>query len=227
MKKKNKAIDSKFIFKGNVKITSDTAAGWEEKLRGIQHISGYLYIDSNVTLPALKSVGGELSIYSNVTEKLEKQLWKHNPKNKWRLTDLSSDWLLSREGNITYYINSVEFKKPLFDSVRRGTLSPQEVFTITNMEQRRVAYEKMDKIKMRALPDLTVLDKVDDDGHGYSMQLISFTVNKFDESFKFLNCFDPSTGREYFLECFNAKTCAEAKANSFGLDASIKFAAEW
>ena len=249
MKKKKKEIDSKFIFKGNVTINSDNAAEWEEKLKGIQQITGDLYIYSNVTFSAdalksvggylsissnvtfsadaLKSVGGYLYIYSNVTEELEKQLWKHNPKNIWHVTDLASDWLLSREGNIFYSINRVSFEKPLFDAIRKGTLSAAEVFAIENIEQRRVAYEKMNKFKIRELPSYQIIDEVKNDGFGYPMKLISFIAPNIKEAFKFLNCFDPSTGREYFLECFNAKTCAEAKVNSFGLGDSIKFTAEW
>ena len=262
---KKDIIHPKYIYKGDAKITKENAIEWEEKLKGIQHISGYLSIYSNASLNALKSVGGDLSINSNaslnadslksvggdlsiysnaslnalksvggylsinskIDEKLEKQLWKHNPKNKWYLSDVCSDWLLGREGNIQYSINNVQFDKTLFDAVRKGTLSAQEVFAITNMEQRRVAYEKMDKIKMRELPNLIVLDKIDDDGHGHPMQLISFTLAGFKQPFKFLNCTDSSTGREYFLECFSSKTCKEAKAKSFGLDLCVTFTEEW
>ena len=228
MRKKELKLNPKYICKGAVKITKENVAEWKEKLKDIRHITGDLSINSNVTFSAdnLKSVGGYLSINSNVNEKLERQLWKYNFKNRWRISGECSAWLLAREGKIEYYINHVQFDKPLFDSVCKGTLSAQEVFAITNMEPRRVAYEKMDKTKMRELPNLTVLDKIDDD-YGFPMQLISFRVDKFSQPFKFLNCTDPSTGREYFLECFNSTTCLEAKAKSFGLDEKIKFTAEW
>jgi hypothetical protein len=179
-----------------------------------------------VTLPNLKSVGGDLYINSNVGETLERQLWKHNPKNKWKVSDVCTDWLLSRAGNFEFYINRIQFDKTLFDAVRKGTLSAQEVFAITNMEQRRVAYEKMDKIKMKDLPGLTITDEVQD-AYGFPMRLISFTLPKFNQPFKFLNCTDPSTGREYFLECFNSDTCWQAKNKSFGLAEGIKFTEEW
>lgn len=211
------------IYAGNVEITLSNFIKWETKLKGIEHISGYLSINAQAKLdaPALKSVGGYLYINANIDINLEKQLWKSNSKNKWYVTDVCSEWLLSREGKITYRINNVDFDKPLFDQVRKGALSAHEVFSLSNTEQRRVAYERMDKIKMKELPDFKIIDETTDDGYGYAMRLVSFTMQGFDSPFYYLNCFCPSTGREYYLET-REQTCEAAKSKSFGFD-NIKF----
>jgi hypothetical protein len=224
--RKKPVIDPKKIFNGNVEITKETSGEWEEKLKGIHHITGNLYIYSNASLKAdsLKSVGGYLSLHSNVGEKLEKQLWKHNPRNEWIVNDTCSDWLLSREGKFKYHINGVVFPKTLFDAVRKDNLTAQKVFAIQNMEQRRVAYEKMDKIKMRDLPNLKMLDEAID-AYSNPMRIISFGIAGFTKPFKYLHCVCPSSGREYYLETKQDK-CEAAKAKSFGLDA-IEFTEEW
>jgi hypothetical protein len=295
-----KEINQKFIYNGNVKITKDNSAEWEEKLKGIQHITGYLSIyssaslkadalksvggylyiyssaslpalksvggylsiNSSASLPALKSVGGDLSIYSSaslpalksvggylyiyssaslkadalksvggylsiyskISEKLEQQLWKNNQKNKWSVCDLCSDWLLSQDKDFIYYINNVTFDKKLFTAIRLGQLSAQQVFAITNMEQRRVAYEKMDKVKMAELPDLKVLDE-SLDKYGLNQRIISFNIDGFNKPFLFYHCICPSTAREYYLET-KQNNCAAAKSKSFGLE-NIEFTEEW
>ena len=172
----------------------------------------------------MKSVGGYLYIYSGIGEKLEKQLWKHNPKNKWTVSDACSGWLLSRDGKFTYQIANVGFSKSLFDAVRRDSLTAQEVFVIENIEQRRIAYERMDKIKMRDLPDLKILDDIID-AYGNPMRIVSFNLAGFKEPFKYLNCICPSSGREYYIETKQNK-CEAAKAQSFGLR-DVQFEKEW
>jgi len=191
-------INKKHIYTGNVEITGSNVTQWEEKLKYIQHIGGDLYINSNASLKAdaLKSVGGYLYINSKITEKLERQLWEFNSKKQWRLSEVCSEWILSQTGKIRYYINRVEFQKSLFDSIRHGELSAQQVFAITNMEQRRVAYEKMDKTKMAELTGLKVLGE-GTDKHGNAERIISFDVEGFNKPFLFYHCICPSTGREY------------------------------
>jgi hypothetical protein len=169
-------------------------------------------------------VGGYLYISSKIGEKLERQLWKNNSKKQWYLCDLCSEWLLSQDGKIRYYINRVEFNKSLFDSIRHGELSAQQVFAITNMEQRRIAYEKMDKTKMAELPNLTVLEE-SKDKYGLNQRVIRFTIDGFKQPFLFYQCICPSTGRSYFLET-KQNTCVAAKAMSFGLK-EIEFSEEW
>ena len=193
----------------------------------LKSVGGYLYIYAQAKLDNLKSVGRYLSINAQLPSSLEKQLWRYNHKKQWRMSDGCSDWLLKREGDIRYIISGIEFPKNLFDGIRKDTLTAQEVFSITNMEQRRIAYERMDKIKMKDLPNLTVKDEIKDDGYGYPMRIISFDVKGFDKPFRFLNCYCPSTGREFFLETQTEKSWL-AKNKSFGLeDKTFRFSEEW
>jgi hypothetical protein len=92
------------------------------------------------------------------------------------------------------------------------------------MEQRRVAYEKMDKVKMAELPDLKVLDE-SLDKYGLNQRIISFNIDGFNKPFLFYHCICPSTAREYYLET-KQNNCAAAKSKSFGLE-NIEFTEEW
>jgi len=58
------------------------------------------------------------------------------------------------------------------------------------------------------------------------MRIVSFKLDSFDTSFYFLNCFCPSTGREYFLET-EQKDCWLAKSASFGLSKEDKITKEY
>ena len=222
MENTNKSLKE---YEGNVEITVGNSKEWEKKLRYTEKISGYVDVGENAkaSFPNLKSSG---SVYVRENEKLEKQLWKIASKNQWYISDKSSDWLLSQKGNFIFRINDVNFREDLFDRVRKNELSASEVFAIENTEQRRVAYERMDKMKMKELPDLKTEDEVKDDGYGYPMKIISFKSDKFDTPFYFLNCFDASTGREYFVET-REKKCWAAKMDSFGLKEDEKFDEEW
>jgi hypothetical protein len=128
-------------------------------------------------------------------------------------------------GKEFYFINGVLFEKSLWEKVVKDSLTPQEVFAIENTEQRRIAYELMDKTKMRDLKDYKILDEVTDDGKSYGMKIVSFNVDGFNEPFIYLNCFCPTTGREYFIQTKNT-TCWEAKNNSFGLE-NVEWINEW
>jgi len=183
-----------------------------------------LSIYSNVSLPNLKSVGGDLYIYSKLNIATERKLWKNNHKNRWHLSNNSSEWLLSREGNIVYQIENINFPKELFDKIRKDMLTAEEVFLIENIEQRRIAYQKMNKIKMKSLPNYQVLDAAVDN-YKNKMEIVSFNISGYNSPFKYLHCVCPSTGREYFLETQQDK-CLLAKAKSFGLE-EIQFDAEW
>jgi hypothetical protein len=135
----------------------------------------------------------------------------------------SEELLAMDHKNIIYQISGVQFSKPLFDSVRKGILTVQEVFVLKNMEQRRVAYERMDKTKMAALKPVVVDEAAD--SMGGPLSIVSFDVDGFKEPFLYLRCICPSTGREYYLET-RQKTCAAAIAVSFGLD-KVTFEKEW
>jgi len=193
-------------------------------------VGGDLSVSSNVTLecPKLTSVGGYLYVYSKISHALEKRLWGKCKKNKWNVCDLQSEWLLSRlakKKETGYFIQRVGFARELFDKVRNGELSAKEVFAIENAEQRRVAYELMDKAKMKDLADFRVEDEVKDDGRGNKMKVVSFTIQGYDTPFYFLNVICPSTGREYFIET-REKTCVAAKEKSFGLE-NVEWVDEW
>ncbi len=126
-----------------------------------------------------------------------------------------------------YHLHGVKFEKEWWSKIVNDELDPETIFAIDNMEHRRIAYEYMDKTKMKSLKDFKVLDEVENDGHGYSMKVISFTVKGVNEPLKYLNCFCPTTGREYYLGTAE-ETCAQAKAKSFGFDADeIEFTNEW
>ena len=210
-------------YKGNIKIDSSNCQDWNKKLKDCEEITGYLSIYSQAKLDNLKSVGGYLSIYSRITEKLIKQLYFHNPKNHWYINDQQSEWIYSKTGKFTYQISDIEFPKGLFDKIRKGELSAQEVFAIENTEQRRIAYERMDKIKMKDLKT-KVLSKGKEGK--YPIRVVEITFDGFDDPFRYLNCFCPSTGREYYIET-QQSDWKLAKAKSFGHDKPIKYKKEW
>jgi hypothetical protein len=124
-----------------------------------------------------------------------------------------------------YYLHGVKFEKKWWEKIVNDQMSPEEIFAIDNLEHRRIAYEYMDKTKMKQLKDYKVLDHVDDDGHGYQMNIISFTVKGIEEPLKYLNCFCSTTGREYYLGTDKDK-CWEAKNASFGLK-DVEWVDEW
>ena len=70
-----------------------------------------------------------------------------------------------------------------------------------------------------------ILDEIKDDTKRNPMKIISFTIQNMNEPLIFLNCFCPSTKREYFIQT-DKKTCHEAKARGFGLD-DVEFVDEW
>ncbi len=182
----------------------------------------YLYINSEAKLDNLKSVWWYLSIYSDIWEELSKQLYKYNKANTYYLTNNSPEYLLEQNLNWDYKIKDVSFEKKLFDKIRKDKLTAKEVFEIRNIEQRRIAYEFMDKIKMKELAWLKILEE-EIDNQGNEMKIITFNIDNME--LKYYNCFCPSTKREYFLET-ESDTCKEAKAMSFW-DSEIKFDEEY
>ena len=218
---------SKKIHEGDLEIKKGDTTDYSE----LEEVTGYLSIYSSADLkaPALKSIGGDLHIYSKISNDLEKRLWGANRKKgkNWTICEQQSNWLIDRlkiYKKAKFRIGNVEFPYELFRSVRDGKLSAKEVFEIENTEQRRVAYERMDKVKMKDLPNLKTLDERKDN-YGNSEKIISFTSEKYDTPFYFFNCFCPSTKREYFLET-REQTCEKAKAKSFGFE-EISFVKEW
>lgn len=141
-----------------------------------------------------------------------------------RLHSVTGPALAWPDGTELYYLNDIEFDKELWQKVVSGKMPVEDIFAIENAEQRRVAYEVMDKSRIKELKDFKVLDEIKDDGYGYPMKVVEFKVKQFDEPLRYLNCFCPSTGREYYIETRQDK-CELAKAKSFGLE-KIKFNVE-
>lgn len=126
-------------------------------------------------------------------------------------------------GKEFYYLHGVNFEKKWWKKIVNDEMSPEEIFAIDNLEHRRIAYEFMDKIKMRQLKNYKILDEQTDD-QGNPMKIISFVVKDVKEPLKYYNCFCPSTQREYFLGTDKEK-CWDAKLSSFGID--VKFDTEY
>ena len=131
---------------------------------------------------------------------------------------------VSWDGEKVYYLKGVKLEKKWWDKIRKDKLSSEEVFAIGNLEHRRIAYEYMDKRKMKKLKDFKVLDE-DTDDKGNPMKIISFNVQEMEEDLIFYNCFCPLTKREYFIQTKH-KNCKDAKSMSFGLN-KIKWINEW
>ena len=213
-------------YEGDVEITKENSKELEKKLEYTEKISGSVYVRENAkaSFPKLESVSGYVDVQEN--ENIEKQLWKIASKNKWYVSEKSSEWLLAKQGNFVYRLNSVVFPKEWFDKIRKDQLSPEEVFAIYNQEHRRIAYEYMDKAKMKTLKDFKVLDEQTDD-KGNPMKIISFNVKNVSEPLKFYDCVCPSTKRNYFVQT-DQDTCEAAKKRMFGFtkDDNVKFVGE-
>ena len=237
------------IYNGDVIVTADNQKMWEEKLKDVTKITGYIRAEQGATItipspvlaqtgdiraeqgatitipsPVLAQTGG-IKIEGN--EGLEKQLWKTCKKSMWYITEKSSDFIIkANPQNASYKLNNVAFSREWFLKIKNNKLSPDKIFAIDNVEHRRIAYEFMDKVKMKSLKDYKILDDVTDDGYGYPMKIVSFTVQNMKEPLLFCNCHCPSTGREYFIGT-NQITCRNFKSQSFGLPLNTTFSIEW
>src|SRR3990167_4005375 len=216
-------------FEGNLKIEKGDKNNYLE----LEEVTGDLLIYSQTKLdaPNLKSVGGDLLIYSPISLNLSKRLWEQNQEDKkkiWKVSNLVPEWLIKKISTINnseFYIRDIKFSFDLFEKVRKDKLTPEEIFEIENLEQRRVAYGLMDKTKMKQLKDYKVLDEVKDDGYGNLMEVVEFSVKKFDEPLRYLRCFCATPKREYFVETRQEK-CWVAKNKSFGLE-EVEWVKEW
>jgi len=131
-----------------------------------------------------------------------------------------------REIDNCYIFPNLNWNDPVWiNKILQDKLTAEEVFAIDNIEHRRIAYQYMDKSKMKQLKDYQVLDEVKDDGKGNPMKIVSFTIQNMEEPLIFLNCFCPSSGREYFIQTDKEK-CWEAKNHSFGLE-EVEWVEEW
>ena len=131
----------------------------------------------------------------------------------------SEDWPSHRwrDGFSIYHLQWIRIDDvELYRKIVKDEMTPKEVFEIKNTELRRIAYEYMDKSKMKKLKDYKVLDKAKD-WCGNKMQIVEFRVDGFRNPFKYYQCICPSSWREYFLET-EENTCEKAKSKSFGLE---------
>jgi len=193
-------------------------------------VGGNLSIYSSAILPKLTSVGGDFYIYSKISIDLAKRLWDTNRKKntKWYICNLVPEWLIERvatKNNSVFEINNVELPLKWFNKIRKDELTVEEVFAIDNIEHRRIAYEMMDKTKMKTLKNYKVLDEGIDE-KGKKVKLVSFNIQNMKENLIFYNCFDASTNREYWLQMDGTKTWKEAKNSMFGLK-NVEWIKEW
>ena len=198
----------------NVKLNNLTSVWWD------------LSIYSNVKLNAnnLTSVWWDLSISSNVSQLLINKLWKHNNKNKWYINENSYKSFIKRQWDINYKLQWVNLEKKWFLKIIQDKFNPEELFAIDNIEHRRLAYQYMDKLKMKQLKWYKILDeKIDEKWN--PMKIVSFNIQNMKDDLIFYNCFCPSTLREYFIQT-KEKTCDKAKAMSFWLE-EIEMINEW
>ena len=142
-----------------------------------------------------------------------------------RLDSTTGPALAFPDGTELYFLRGVKFDKKWWTKVVNDKFKPEEVFAIDNLEHRRIAYEFMDKTKMKKLNDYKILDEVTD-SYGNPMKIVSFSVKNVDEPLKYLNVFCPSTKREYFIGT-DKDTCIEAKNSSFGLEGEVEYIKEW
>ena len=155
-----------------------------------------------------------------VSETPEKISWENQ-----RLSNSTDAAIIYADGYSLYSLSGVTFEKEMWEKVVNDKLSAREVFEIENTEQRRIAYEYMNKMKMKQLKNYIVLDHRDKDDQGKMDEVVQFYIDGFDEPFLYYHCECPTTGRRYFIQT-EEKECAKAKAKSFGLD-SIQWTNEW
>ncbi len=193
----------------NLKVGSDLYCSYNQltSLPENLEVKGSLCCFNNqlTSLPENLKVGGNLYCSDNPLKIIPKSVEKI--KNVFIFSNVN--W------NDTRWINKILQDK----------LTAEEVFAIDNIEHRRVAYEYMDKRKMKELKDFKVLDEQIDDKDN-PMKIVEFIVQNTTEPLKFLNCFCPSSKREYYIQT-EKETCWEAKKVSFGLKDEVEWVEEW
>ena len=172
-----------------------------------QKVGGSFYCSNNL-IKSLKGapqkVGGSFSCSNNLIKSVPQ--WIENIKNVYIFQNLN--W------------NNVEW----INKILGDKLTAEEVFAIDNIEHRRIAYQYMDKAKMKELKDYKILDEKTDDKRNL-MKIISFTIQNMKEPLLFYNCFCPSSKKEYFIQT-DKTDCWSAKSASFGLE-NVEWVEEW
>ncbi len=106
---------------------------------------------------------------------------------------------------------------------RPKKIAPEEIFQQHNVEVRRVMLERVGTNRLMQMTNSRVIDS--DHDAGGLRRLIHFRIQTqaqwVDEELRFLNCFCPSTGREYLLQVpQTVTTCHAAAAWLAGFDDS-------
>ena len=214
-------INDWLVFSGDLYCYNNQLTSLPEKL----NVSGDLYCSNNqlTSLPEKLKVGGSLGCSHNQLTSLPEKKVSGN-------LDCSHNQLTSVPNYIKnikycYIFQNLNWNDPVWiNKILKDELTPDEVFAIDNIEHRRIAYQYMDKTKMKQLKDYKVLDE-NTDMNGNKERIVSFTVQNMKESLKFLNVICP-TGREYFLGTDKDK-CSEAQKALLGLDSDVEFIKRW
>ena len=215
-------INDWLVFSGDLYCYHNQLTSLPEKL----NVSGYLdcYNNKLTSLPEKLNVSGDLYCSHNQLTSLPEKLKVGNN------LDCSHNQLTSIPNYIKnikycYIFQNLNWNDPVWiNKILKDELTPDEVFAIDNIEHRRIAYQYMDKTKMKQLKDYKVLDE-NTDMNGNKERIVSFTVQNMKESLKFLNVICP-TGREYFLGTDKDK-CSEAQKALLGLDSDVEFIKRW
>ena len=216
------SLPEKLKVGGSLYCSHNQLTSLPEKLK----VGGSLYCSNNhlTSLPEKLKVGGYLDCSNNQLTSLPEKL------NVSGYLDCSHNQLTSVPNyikNIKYcfIFQNLNWNDPVWiNKILKDELTPDEVFAIDNIEHRRIAYQYMDKTKMKQLKDYKVLDE-NTDMNGNKERIVSFTVQNMKESLKFLNVICP-TGREYFLGTDKDK-CSEAQKALLGLDSDVEFIKRW
>src|SRR3990167_1216678 len=186
-----------------------------------KEVGGYFYCYNNQLTSlegAPKEVGGNFYCYNNQLASLKgapKEVGGGFSCSNNQLKEVP-DWL-GKIKNVYVFRNLNWNNVEWINKILGDKLTAEEVFAIDNIEHRRVAFEHMDKIKMKKLKDFKVLDE-QTDGKGNPMKIVSFTIQNMKEPLKFYNCICPSSKREFFIGT-QENDCLSAKLKCWGFEA--------
>ena len=212
----------KFENEGSVYLANNQLTSLPENIKFENEDSVYLFNNQLTSLPEnIKFENkGYVDLSNNQLTSLPENIKFENTgsvylfNNKFKKLPL----YLSKIQNLYIFQNTNWNDIKWINKILSDELTAEEVFSIDNVEHRRIAFEYIDKIKMKQLKNFKILDEVKDDGYSKTMKIWEFQLSNMNEPIKFLNCFCPSTNREYFLGTSKDK-CWEAKAELAGFEA--------
>lgn len=170
---------------------------WEDRNASLRWISALSLVGcQNVTrLPNMKNVKGSVDLADCGVEDLTDEELE-GLQVRWRGVPIEARYLF-----------------------RPKKIRPEEVFGQRNAEVRRVMLERMGTQRLMQMTSSRVVDS--DQDAGGLRRLIYFRISQAwgREEYHFLNCFCPSTGREYLLQVpMTVVTCHAAAAWLAGFD---------